>query len=71
MSINKAQGQTLKCVGIYLKDDVFGHGQLYVALSRSGSFESIFVIDPAQEPTITGGLMVKNVVYKEALLPQQ
>ncbi|KAG7674304.1 hypothetical protein KSW81_006109 [Nannochloris sp. 'desiccata'] len=56
MSINKAQGQTLKCVGIYLKDDVFGHGQLYVALSRSGSFESIFVMDPAQEPTITGGL---------------
>jgi hypothetical protein len=67
MSINKAQGQTLKCVGIYLKDDVFGHGQLYVALSRSGSFESIFVMDPDQQPTITGGLKVKKVLFTRKL----
>ena len=32
-TINKAQGQTLKAVGIYLSDHVFFHGQLYVALS--------------------------------------
>ena len=37
MTINKAQGQSLKQVGIYLPCSVFGHGQLYVAPSRSGN----------------------------------
>ena len=30
MTINKAQGQTLKKVGIYLRNTVFAHGQLYM-----------------------------------------
>ena len=34
ITANKAQGQTLSHVGIYLKKDMFGHGQLYVAVSR-------------------------------------
>jgi hypothetical protein len=33
MTINKAQGQTMKTVGIYLHEPIFTHGQLYVALS--------------------------------------
>jgi len=36
MTINKAQGQSLKHLGIFLPSPVFSHGQLYVALSRSG-----------------------------------
>jgi hypothetical protein len=33
MTINKAQGQTMKTVGIYLPEPIFTHVQLYVALS--------------------------------------
>ena len=73
MSINKAQGQTLKAVGIYLRTDVFGHGQLYVALSRSGSFDGIFVMVPGENPATIAvrGAKVKNVVYKDVLLPRR
>ena len=34
MIINEAQGQTFKRVGILTLKPLFGHGQLYVALSR-------------------------------------
>jgi ATP-dependent DNA helicase PIF1 len=37
ITINKAQGQTLQTVGVYLPKPIFCHGQLYVAFSRCGS----------------------------------
>jgi ATP-dependent DNA helicase PIF1 len=37
ITINKAQGQTLPTVGVYLPKPLFSHGQLYVALSRGVS----------------------------------
>eukprot|EP00794_Sanderia_malayensis_P001220 gene1220-biopygen449 len=38
---NKAQGQSLTHVGIYLPEPVFAHGQLYVAISRAQSFSGL------------------------------
>ena len=36
MTINKALGQSINNLGVYLPQPVFSHGQLYVALSRAG-----------------------------------
>ncbi|KAK6022767.1 hypothetical protein OSTOST_11521 [Ostertagia ostertagi] len=58
-TINKAQGQTLSKVGIFLPQDVFSHGQLYVALSRVRNAESLKVLSPQRK--------IKNVVYKNVL----
>ena len=66
MTINKSQGQTLKNVGVWLKESCFGHGQLYVAMSRVGSPKHIkFAITQREgfEDNFTS-----NVVFKEALI---
>uniref|UniRef100_A0A1I8BSW6 ATP-dependent DNA helicase n=1 Tax=Meloidogyne hapla TaxID=6305 RepID=A0A1I8BSW6_MELHA len=64
MTINKAQGQTLERVGIDLRKEVFGHGQLYVALSRARSWNMI----KAKLDYSNSDRKIKNVsVYKEIL----
>jgi hypothetical protein len=60
MTINKAQGQTMKTIGIFLPEPVFTHGQLYVALSRATCVNDVFVFCP-------NGRMTTNVVYTELL----
>lgn len=59
ITINKAQGQTLKFAGISLHSPVFSHGQLYVACSRVGSPCNLFVHAPEGK--------TKNIVYPLAL----
>ena len=65
MTINKAQGQTLQNIGIWLSDTCFGHGQLYVAVSRVGCPSRVkFAIKKINEhpPNFTS-----NVVFTEVL----
>nr|XP_027062743.1 uncharacterized protein LOC113689113 [Coffea arabica] len=44
LTINRAQGQTLDYVGLYLRELVFSHGQLYVALSRARTAADLKVL---------------------------
>jgi ATP-dependent exoDNAse (exonuclease V) alpha subunit len=78
MTINKAQGQTIPIVGVYLPEPVFSHGQLYVALSRATAKCNIKILAVKDnrkdtknsnkrkrtEALITTTL---NIVYKEVL----
>ena len=67
MTINKAQGQTIPNVGIYLPDSVFSHGQLYVALSRGISRQSTKVLVHLAKEFKQRGVYTSNVVYQEVL----
>ncbi|KAI3745280.1 hypothetical protein L1987_58391 [Smallanthus sonchifolius] len=67
MTINKAQGQTIPHVGVYLPDSVFSHGQLYVALSRGISRENTKVLIHPSKDFRRDGVYTSNVVYREVL----
>lgn len=75
MTINKSQGQTFDRLGIYLKQPVFTHGQLYVALSRVRSKETVRIL---LNQTLSQGRLTlnpehyytHNVVYREVLTNQ-
>ena len=62
MSINKAQGQSLGHVDIYLNNPVFVHGQLYVALSRCTDCRNLRVLLPPNSDRKT-----VNIVYTEVI----
>ena len=64
MSINKSQGQSVKHVGLDLRNAVFTHGQLYVAVSRVTSVCNIKAIwDSNLVDPVT-----KNIVYPEVII---
>ncbi|KAL4564069.1 hypothetical protein LXL04_028119 [Taraxacum kok-saghyz] len=65
MTINKSQGQSLEKIGVYLPQPVFSHGQLYVALSRATSPESIkaLIVDENNQQTNK----TKNIVFQSLL----
>ena len=43
ITINKAQEQSLELCGLYLHTDCFSHGQLYIACSRVGNPDNLFI----------------------------
>jgi len=71
MTINKAQGQTLQTVGVYLPKPVFCHGQLYVAFFRCDSWRGVRVLvrggSMAALNGAPAGVYTSNVVYREVL----
>ena len=64
MTINKSQGQTLQKVGLWLRSEVFTHGQLYVAVSRVRHPSDLTIAvstEPGKRPKCD------NVVFGEVL----
>lgn len=59
MTINKSQGQTFDFVGLNLSENIFSHGQLYVALSRVQKFSSLKIFSK-ETP-------IPNIVFKEVI----
>ncbi|KAG3201682.1 hypothetical protein PC128_g3753 [Phytophthora cactorum] len=65
MTINKAQGQTVQSLGLYLSTPCFSHGQLYVALSRETSrskFKELIEYPQLEEDD---GVYTDNIVYRQ------
>jgi ATP-dependent DNA helicase PIF1 len=71
MTINKAQGQTLQTLGVYLPKSIFCHGQLYGAFSRCGSQRDVRVlVRGGSRAALNGapaGVYTSNVVYRKVL----
>jgi hypothetical protein len=63
ISINKSQSQSLPEVGFDLRNSVFSHGQLYVALSRVTNVSKLHVLLRDQ-----ASRTVENIVWPELLL---
>jgi len=61
MTTNKSQGQTLKFVGVDLREKPFAHGQTFVALSRVQNRESLAFYGREKR------IAIQNVVMKELL----
>ncbi|XP_027157966.1 ATP-dependent DNA helicase PIF1-like [Coffea eugenioides] len=73
LTINKSQGQTLDYVGLYLREPVFSHGQLYVALSRARTAADLKVLlVPGTFDEKKIDCKTRNIVFNEifALLQQ-
>ncbi|PNF24041.1 hypothetical protein B7P43_G08625 [Cryptotermes secundus] len=59
ITINKVQGQSLELCGLDLDTDCFSHGQLYVACSRVGKPDNLYIC--------TDNGTTKSNVYPQAL----
>ncbi|KAG2765156.1 hypothetical protein PC129_g6011 [Phytophthora cactorum] len=65
MTINKAQGQTLMNLGLYLATPCFSHGQLYVDLSRVTERSKFKALIEYPELEEENGVYTNNIVYRQ------
>ncbi|GMF53942.1 unnamed protein product [Phytophthora fragariaefolia] len=65
MTINKAQGQTVHNLGLYLASPCFSHGQLYVTLSRVTAPSKIKAVIEYPELEESDGVYTANIVYRQ------
>eukprot|EP00644_Phytophthora_capsici_P010218 jgi/Phyca11/120393/e_gw1.41.95.1 len=65
MTINKAQGQTVQNLGLYLSSPCFSHGQLYVALSRVTARSRLKVMVEYPEHVEDDGAYTQHIVYRQ------
>lgn len=65
MTINKRQEHSPNKVGLYLHEQVFTHGHLYVPFSRVRKRDGLQVMVTDEDNNKDVG--VKNIIYKEFL----
>ena len=71
LTLNRAQGQSLKKAGMYLPTSVFSHGHLFVGYSRCGDPDNMHVyadqseFDNVREYLEEGKMYTRNIVYPE------
>jgi ATP-dependent DNA helicase PIF1 len=65
MIINKIQGQSMKVIGIFLKEQVFNHGQLDVAFSQVTLNNRLKIITYDNKEKHFN--YTKNIVYKDVI----
>ncbi|CAL6345125.1 unnamed protein product [Bathycoccus prasinos] len=69
LTISKSQGQTIpNNVSVLLKDPIFSHGSLYVAMSRVTDPKKLKVFLPNKSLPPEHKRYTKNVVYKDLLI---
>jgi len=69
MTISKSQGQTIpNNVSVLLKDPIFSHGSLYVAMSRVTDPKNLKLFLPNRSLPKEHKTYTKNVVYKDLLM---
>ena len=71
LTINRAQGQSAQKCGILLPRNIWTHGQIYVAFSRCGNPNNVYVWTEQSQfkdyKLQPGKTYIKNVVYREVI----
>lgn len=66
-TISKANGANLLRLGLWLRQPVFGHGQLYVGTSLVEDPRVVHVDAPEGAYDLSGSIVTDNVVYTQLL----